>query len=127
MKLTDHFNLIEFTCPCGCGETSIDARLLAVLEDIRTKLGRPVRINSGYRCPPHNAAVGGETDSRHLIGQAADVSGVDLELFRQTALQDPRVNGIAIDRQRGFVHLDVRRGPRTEWAYKDGKAVPALN
>ena len=30
-------------------------------------------MNSGWRCRPHNAEVGGAKSSRHLIGCAADI------------------------------------------------------
>lgn len=124
MKLTEHFSLEEFSCRCGCGETVVDFRLITALEAIRTAMSVPVRINSGYRCASHNAAVGGAVDSRHVLGQAADCSGVDLERFRNEALKSPFINGIGADRMRGFVHVDVRNGPRVEWGYRDGKPVP---
>ena len=46
-----------------------------VLEPVRERLGRPIIVNSGYRCPIHNAAVGGVANSQHLRGEAADLLG----------------------------------------------------
>ena len=43
-----------------------------VLEPIREHYG-PVFINSGYRCPDLNKAVGGASTSQHCLGQAADI------------------------------------------------------
>lgn len=43
-----------------------------ILEPARMALG-PLRINSGFRCPRLNAAVGGVKTSHHLLGYAADV------------------------------------------------------
>jgi uncharacterized protein YcbK (DUF882 family) len=37
-------------------------------------LGNPITVNSGYRCPELNKAIGGVANSQHLIGQAADIS-----------------------------------------------------
>ncbi len=49
-------------------------RLIAnVLEPARCKLGAPVIISSGYRCPELNNAVGGVNNSDHMMGNAADL------------------------------------------------------
>lgn len=42
-----------------------------VLEPLRLALG-PIRINSGFRSPEVNRLVGGEPESQHLKGEAAD-------------------------------------------------------
>lgn len=45
-----------------------------LLDPIRAVWGAPITINSGYRCPKLNAAVGGVSTSQHLRGEAADIS-----------------------------------------------------
>lgn len=63
----------EFVCPC-CGEGR-SARLLVLwLDLLRRAWGGPVRVNSGFRCAPHNREVGGAVRSRHRLGCAADVA-----------------------------------------------------
>ena len=44
------------------------------LDPLRSIWGKPIRVNSGYRCPKLNAAVGGATNSSHMKGQAADIT-----------------------------------------------------
>lgn len=44
-----------------------------VLDPIRESWGKPLYINSGYRCPKLNKAVGGVSNSQHLYGEAADI------------------------------------------------------
>lgn len=44
-----------------------------VLDPLRDWYGKPIRVNSGYRCPALNKAVGGVANSQHLTGQAADI------------------------------------------------------
>ena len=44
-----------------------------VLQRLRDHLGSPVIINSGYRCPELNVAVGGVKNSQHCRGEAADI------------------------------------------------------
>jgi zinc D-Ala-D-Ala carboxypeptidase len=44
-----------------------------VLQPLRDKLGTPVKVNSGYRCPSLNKAIGGAKKSQHMTGHAADI------------------------------------------------------
>lgn len=45
-----------------------------VLQPLRDIWGRPLKINSGYRCPRLNALVGGVPTSQHTKGEAADIA-----------------------------------------------------
>ena len=45
------------------------------LEPLRKYCGFPIHVNSGYRSPRINAAVGGVVTSAHLYGRAADIRG----------------------------------------------------
>ncbi len=74
-----HFDREEFRCPC-CGLMKIDPAIVGVLEAVREELNEPVIINSGTRCPAHNAEVGGANRSAHLVNpddglsHAADIA-----------------------------------------------------
>lgn len=70
---TKNFKVSEFACK-HCGKNLIDQRVLDMAQIIRDELGVPVKVNSGYRCPIHNANVGGVKNSKHTKGQAADLS-----------------------------------------------------
>lgn len=49
-------------------------RLAALLQQVKTQLGgKPVMVNSGYRCKQVNDAVGSKDTSQHLLGCAADI------------------------------------------------------
>lgn len=48
-----------------------------VLQPLRDEYGKPMFINSGYRCPELNEKVGGVATSQHVKGQAADVGCSD--------------------------------------------------
>ena len=56
---------------------SIRANLIALVENVldpaREKLGVPVLVSSGYRCPQLNKIVGGVSNSQHMRGEAADL------------------------------------------------------
>lgn len=49
------------------------SRLAILLEQVRKCLNRPISINSGYRSPEVNKAAGGQPNSQHLLGCAADI------------------------------------------------------
>lgn len=74
-----HFKKAEFKCECGgrfCngypgGNTS--AKLLGILESLRSYYGKPITVTSGQRCPTYNRQIGGISNSAHIYGKAADI------------------------------------------------------
>ena len=48
-------------------------RLAQTLELVRVAVGKPLIINSAYRSPAVNAAIGGAKNSQHMRGLAADI------------------------------------------------------
>lgn len=72
--LSEHFSRKEMACKCKCGFDSATPELVKLLETIRERFGKPVHINSGCRCGKHNRMVGGAADSRHVHGDAADIT-----------------------------------------------------
>lgn len=73
----------------GINNTPEDARILAnlaaleehILEPVFKHFGSTPDITSGYRCPELNKIVGGEPDSQHCLGQAADFGILDTDIF----------------------------------------------
>lgn len=47
--------------------------LMELLDTLREAYGKPIKVNSGYRCKSLNKAVGGSDTSVHMIGYAADL------------------------------------------------------
>lgn len=45
-----------------------------ILDPLRIAYGKPIYVNSGYRCPILNKAVGGVKTSNHQYGYAADIT-----------------------------------------------------
>jgi len=77
-----YFNYSEFDSPDvqGSGQM-MDKRILEMLDEARDKFDNPIHINSGFRTPAHNEAVGGKMPdengnggSSHLKGFAVDIS-----------------------------------------------------
>ena len=84
MNLSPNFTLQELTQSDAAvrhgWENNPDAneinnltRLAELLEQVRTLLGKPIMINSGYRCKQVNDSVGSKDSSQHRIGCAADI------------------------------------------------------
>jgi uncharacterized protein YcbK (DUF882 family) len=48
-----------------------------VIQPLRDAWGKPLKVNSGYRCKALNAAVGGVPTSQHVKGEAADIAAGD--------------------------------------------------
>ena len=44
-----------------------------VFEPLREHVGKPIKINSFFRCPELNKAIGGSSKSQHCHGQAMDI------------------------------------------------------
>ncbi|SHL00970.1 YcbK family protein [Desulforamulus aeronauticus] len=72
-------------------------------------------VNSGYRCPAHNRAVGGAANSYHLMGMAADIHVPGLAVVGLSRLAEQvGFNGIGTYPKQSFLHVDVR-GNRARW------------
>lgn len=85
MKISKYFDLSEF-CHSNTaqnlqimnipGDTEIEALenlAKALLDPLRALYGKALYVNSGYRCPELNKAVGGVPTSQHQRGEAADI------------------------------------------------------
>lgn len=118
--LTKNFTRKEFQCPCGCARQSVDTELAEKLQTIRDKVGRELKVTSGYRCLTHNASksVGGSPSSKHCYGMAADwrtmnrsINPVALGILAQAA----GFGGIGIYWYDGnaFCHADTRNAKAT--------------
>ena len=123
MKLTTNFRKSEFDSKDGAEMpaevlTNIN-KLAANLQVLRDRLGVPIRVNSGYRSPSHNAAVKGARFSQHLLGTAADiaVSGYTTKKVAEV-IEELIKSGLmkegGLKAYNTFVHYDIR-GVRARW------------
>lgn len=63
--------------------TNLNALTDNVLDPAREHFGTAIAVNSGYRCPLLNAAVGGSPTSQHQKGEAADITFSDKRRNRE--------------------------------------------
>ena len=52
---------------------NLEVLCVEILQPVRNYFGKGVKVNSGYRSPDVNAAVGGSRTSDHCKGMAADI------------------------------------------------------
>lgn len=67
-----NFKASEYPCKCGCKKNLITKQLVYNEQAMRHYLGVAMNNTSGYRCPSHNAKVGGSATSKHKDGKAVD-------------------------------------------------------
>mgnify|MGYP002624898377 FL=1 len=105
---------------------AIKALTLDVLQPLRDAWGRPLHVNSGYRCAELNGLVGGVPSSQHVRGEAADIACDDPRGLAVTAVR----LGLPFDQMilyPDFVHFSHRlEGPQRgqvlyNWRYKGEK------
>ena len=58
-------------------EENLQALVDNVLDPLRERYGKPIKVNSGFRCLVHNKTVGGVPNSQHMKGEAADIVSGD--------------------------------------------------
>ena len=86
-QITENFSWKEFQRSSKAEELGIDnsipdesiasqvrSLVVTVLQPLRSAFGKPLHINSGYRCPALNKALKGAKNSQHTKGQAADIA-----------------------------------------------------
>lgn len=115
----EHFDREEFNCKCGCGENSMDNQFMSKLNLARGFSGIPYHINSGHRCEEHNQEVGGEENSSHLKGIAADIS-CDNSRQRFLIIKALRMSGFhRIGIAKNFIHVDEDKSKDRDviWLY----------
>lgn len=123
MQLTQHFTLAELTKSSTAERLELDntpppevlpalTRTAEMLERIRSTLGVPVTVTSGYRAWAVNKAVKGATTSDHAQGRAADIVapryGTPLQIARALA---PLVDVL------GIGQLIYERFGSTSWVH----------
>lgn len=139
MKLSEHFNLNEFTISQTATRKGIDntppepvierlRMLAATLERVRGLLGNsPIRISSGYRSKELNRAIGSGDNSAHVLGYAVDftcpIFGTPKEVANEIAKSNIKFDQIIYEGT--WIHLSIDPRNRREVltaTFKNGKA-----
>ena len=114
-KLSPHFTLGELTKSNSHPEIynipSHEAianlkRVCTWLEELRTRAGGPIMINSGYRSPQLNKAIHGVAGSNHMTGCACDIRVSGME---QLIVYAATLIAISKDWQQDFDELLIEK------------------
>lgn len=112
-----YFTREEFRCKCGgkyCSGFPAEPKeqLVKIADELRQRLGVPILVISGLRCPKWNALQGGVAKSQHMCGEAADVYARGISRARVEAELD-KIGGVRYHypiANSGNVHFDIPKG-----------------
>jgi uncharacterized protein YcbK (DUF882 family) len=94
----------------------MDTLFLSQIDNARDYAGTPFTINSGFRCPKHNEAVG-STSENHTSGKAADIACISgperIKIVQGLIRAGFRRIGIG----KTFIHADSRDDIESIWLY----------
>jgi len=111
-QLSENFQALEFACS-HCGQLKISMELINKLQEFRNWVGKPIHINSGYRCSLHSVEIGSKRTSEHCLGNAADIridSTMNMyQMFTKLITIFPRVGMYHTHDGRGFIHVDTKK------------------
>jgi uncharacterized protein YcbK (DUF882 family) len=107
-KVSRNFTLGELASKDGANIVLLHPALIIALQTIRDHLGKPIRVNSAFRSPAHNKAIGGASNSLHTLGLAADVVIDGMTPIEVASLANDMGLG-GIKAYPTFTHIDVGR------------------
>jgi uncharacterized protein YcbK (DUF882 family) len=140
VNLSPHFTLAELTRtstglanePTPSQVAALTSLCVHILEPIRALLGAPLRITSGYRSSAANAAIKGAAGSQHMLGEAADIVPVGMDV--ETAMAKIAAARLPVDQlivypRGGFLHVSysavrANRGELLRSAAQGGSGGP---
>ena len=125
-QITEHFSLEEVIFSETAERFGIDNSLPPSLESVvkhtademefvRRILGRPIHINSWYRCPELNTKLGSALTSQHIKGEAVDFIcppfGTPLEICREIISAGTVIPFDQLILEHSWVHISFCSNP----------------
>lgn len=89
-----------------------------LLDPLRERYGKPITVNSGYRCSALNKAVNGSKTSQHLKGLAADITAgsatKNKTLFNLAIELDLPFDQLIDEKNYKWIHISFSKTPRKQ-------------
>ena len=116
-----YFNLTELTrtsvsannTPEASAVDNLIALVDNVLDPLRERYGKPIRVTSGYRSKEVNERVGGAPTSQHTKGEAVDFVCDDMkaafEIIRTTLPFDQLIWEKGDSKQPQWIHISFKK------------------
>lgn len=135
MDLTKNFTLEEMTVthedmpniPDVNAIHYLTQLCINVLQPLRDIYGKPIKVDSGFRCLAVNAAVGGVASSQHLQGKAADLNNGSIENEKMFNLIRAKLPFDQLINEKNFSWIHVSFNPNANrkqvLVFKNGKYI----
>ena len=89
-----------------------------ILDPLREEYGKPIRVNSGYRCEKLNKAVRGSNTSQHRYGLAADITAgskhENKNLFMLAQQLNLPFDQLIDEKNYSWIHISFSKKPRKQ-------------
>lgn len=86
-------------------------KVMYILDIVRVHIGKPILVNSGYRCKRLNEIVGGVQNSMHTKGLAADIRTREKEdiniMYEFLKRNQKKFKIIELIKYKTFIHIGV--------------------
>ena len=125
MKISENFSLSEFTNSDTANKHGVDNTpndeqienikqlVINILQPVRDLHGKPITINSGFRCERLNFLVGSKNTSQHLKGEAADITAgskaENKKLFDLIAKSGLKYDQLIDENKYQWIHISHRK------------------
>ncbi|MFR9649797.1 MAG: D-Ala-D-Ala carboxypeptidase family metallohydrolase [Rikenellaceae bacterium] len=93
-------------------EQRLKALITQLLDPIRELWQNPIYVNSGYRSPKLNKALGGVATSQHILGEAADITAGSIslneELFEVILESGLQFDQLICEKGYTWIHISIK-------------------
>lgn len=101
---------------------NLEQLITNLLDPIREIWGKPLIVNSGYRCTQLNNAVGGVSNSNHLKGEAADITTGskqdNLKLYEMVKASNLVFDELIDEKNGSWLHVALRKSNNRQKAIR---------
>jgi uncharacterized protein YcbK (DUF882 family) len=111
-----YFKTSDFDCQ-ETGENEMDPEFIRKVDELRSAVGRPLYVTSGYRSPNHSIEAKKAQPGTHAQGIACDIKVSGGAERRELVKQAFYLGFTGIGVAKAFVHVDTRTTTPVLWCY----------
>ena len=127
-KISHNFSRKDFSCKCGkCdNEFKISLTIVGIVEHLKGKFSKRIKIIKGYLCEEHSKEVYGSNKDYHHFGKAVDISIEEVplkDIFKEVESMS-EITGIGFYPADNYIHIDIRDKDREVWLQERNEKIP---